>query len=211
MKGICYIVSAGDVSPDLLPDKKEGDLVIAADAGYKILAEAGITPDLFVGDGDSLGYIPGLKERTVLPCEKDDTDTHAAIKLGFERGYGRFVIYGALGGERFSHSLANLQCLSYIAKRGGTGVIADRRCTVRLLSAGEEFRFSGKEGYFSLFSWEGDATVSVTGAKYEAERLTIPFAATLGVSNEPRGECSVTVHDGTVLFVREPGDKVFFD
>ncbi|MBQ9544479.1 MAG: thiamine diphosphokinase, partial [Clostridia bacterium] len=73
--GICYIVSAGDASPDCLPEKKEGDLLVAADAGYKALRDAGIEPDLFVGDGDSLGYIPGLENVTVLPAEKDDTDT----------------------------------------------------------------------------------------------------------------------------------------
>ncbi len=211
MKKVCYIVSAGDASPDFLPVKKEGDLLIAADAGYEILRAADIEPDLFIGDGDSLGYIPEFKDRTVLPCEKDDTDTHAAIKLGFERGFERFVIYGALGGERFSHSLANLQCLSYIAKRGGKGAIADRRCTVRLIPGGAEHRFHGTDGYFSLFPFGDDAVVSVKGAKYETDKTAIPFASILGVSNEPRGECSVAVHEGTVLFVREPGDKVFFD
>lgn len=210
-KGACYIVCAGDVPSPLSINKEEGDLIIAADAGYKALSDAGIEPDVFVGDGDSLGFIPELKDKTVLPCVKDDTDAHAAIKIGFERGFTRFVIFGALGGKRFSHSLANLRCLSYIAKRGGEGVIADERCTVRLISAGGTHRFSGKNGYFSLFPEGGGAVVSVSGAKYEAERLALPFASTLGASNEPRGECTVAVHEGTVLFVREPGGNVFFD
>ena len=210
-KGACIIVSAGDVPPRLSINKEEGDFIIAADAGYKTLADAGIEPDLFVGDGDSLGFIPETKDRKVLPCVKDDTDTHAAIKLGFDRGYTRFVIYGALGGMRPSHSLANIRCLSYIAESGGEGVIADERCTVRLIEPGKTYRFEGTEGYFSLFPSGEDAVVSVLGAKYEAERMRLPFASTLGVSNEPRGKCSVTVHSGTVLFVREPGDKDFFD
>ena len=44
MNGVCFIVSAGDVSTGFLPDKKEGDLLIAADAGYKMLADAMIEP-----------------------------------------------------------------------------------------------------------------------------------------------------------------------
>ena len=103
----------------MLPEKRELDLWIAADAGYKALREAGIEPDVFVGDGDSLGYIPDISDRTVLRCEKDDTDTEAAIRLGFERGFTRFVLLGALGGKRFSHSLANIRCLSY--RPAGTG------------------------------------------------------------------------------------------
>jgi thiamine pyrophosphokinase len=210
-EGICFVVSAGDLSPDFLPDKKEGDLLVAADAGYKVLSGAMIEPDLFVGDGDSLGFIPELKDKTVLPCVKDDTDTHAAIKIGFERGFTRFVIYGALGGARFSHSIANLRCLSFIAKRGGEGIIADERCTVRLIAEGKTFRFCGTDGYFSLFPLGEDAEVTVSGAKYEVVRAQVPFASTLGASNEPRGECSVTVHKGEVLFVREPGERDFFD
>ena len=208
---ICYIVSAGDLPEEPDIPKSGGDLLIAADAGFAALGKRGILPDVFIGDGDSLGYIPDLADKTVLPCEKDDTDTHAAVKLGFDRGYRRFVIFGALGGKRFSHSVANLRCLSYIAERGGEGVIADGRCTVRLIPSGRTYRFSGKEGYFSLFPERGGAVVSVSGAKYEAERAEIPFASTLGASNEPRGECSVTVHEGAVLFVREPADPVFFD
>ena len=202
--GICYIVSAGDSSPDFLPEKKDGDLLIAADAGYGVLREAGIEPDVFVGDGDSFGSIPEMNDKVVLPCVKDVTDTHAAIDLGFDRGYKRFVIYGALGGKRFSHSVANLRCLSYIAERGGEGEIADENCTVRLILPGKTYRFSGNSGYFSLFPLEeGNAVVSVSGAKYEVENAAIPFSSTLGASNEPRGECAITVHEGKVLFVRD--------
>ncbi len=201
--GICHIVSAGDFSIALLPPRESLSLLIAADAGYRVLRKAGVEPDVFVGDGDSLGFIPDHADKVILPCKKDDTDTHAAIKLGFERGYRRFAIYGALGGKRFSHSLANLQCLSFISDLGGEGVIVDENCTVRLISEGETYRFEGTDGYFSLFSWEGEAIVSVTGAKYETERAAIPAAATLGVSNEPRGECTVTVHSGRVLLVRD--------
>ena len=210
-KGACIIVCAGDVPSRLSIKKEEEDFIIAADAGYKALAEAGIEPDVFVGDGDSLGFIPELKDKTVLPCVKDDTDAHAAIKIGFERGYTRFVIYGALGGKRFSHSIANLRCLSFIAERGGEGIIADERCTVRLIEAGKTYCFCGTEGYFSLFPVGEDAEVTISGAKYEVKRASVPFASTLGASNEPRGECSVTVHKGAVLFVREPGDRDFFD
>ncbi len=209
--GICFIVSAGEASPRFLPRRREGDLLIAADAGYNILREAGIEPDAFVGDADSLGFVPGIPDKTALPCEKDDTDTEAAIKLGFERGYSRFVIFGALGGKRFSHSLANLHCLAYVSERGGEGVIADERCTVRYLTAGTEHGFCASDGYFSLLPACPGAVVTIRGAKYPLSKERIPFSSTLGVSNEPRGDCSVTVHEGAVFFVREPGETDFFD
>ena len=200
--GICKIVSAGDTS--VLPTRSDGDLIVACDAGYSVLQSAGITPDAFVGDGDSLGYIPEIAEKTVLPVVKDDTDTYAAIKYGFERGFERFEIYGALGGKRFSHSLANVQSLYYIAERGGTGVVIDRNCEIRLLREGDEFCREQSGGYFSLFAVRGSAVVSVDGAKYNGDKIYLSGSTTLGVSNEPTGKIKISVQSGQVLAVFEP-------
>ena len=109
---ICHVVGAGDFAPHLLKTGKD-DLIIAADAGYDHLRRAKITPHLYIGDGDSLGFTPEGIETVLLPTVKDDTDIHAAVKVGLSRGFRTFYIYGALGGKRFSHSLANLQVLSF--------------------------------------------------------------------------------------------------
>lgn len=53
-----------------------------------------------LGDFDSLGKAPKHPNVLQLPVEKDDTDTMFALKLGLEKGYRRFYIYGGLGGKR---------------------------------------------------------------------------------------------------------------
>ena len=67
-----YVVGASDDFTSRGLDKKQGDLLIAADGGYsKIEDKASI--DLIVGDFDSLGYVPDgnvLK----LKKEKDEND-----------------------------------------------------------------------------------------------------------------------------------------
>ena len=198
MSGVCHIVSAGDVT--ILPEKAEGDLVIACDGGYKSLPFA---PDVFVGDGDSLGYIPDFPDTLVLPSVKDDTDTAAAVKLGFERGFREFRLYGALGGARVSHSIANIELLSYINERGGEGVLVDRGRTVRLITPGSGEISLDKGGYFSLFAHAGDAEVSVTRAKYEGDDILLTPSFPLGVSNEPDAGCAVRVLRGKVILVVE--------
>ncbi len=198
----CHVVGAGDFAPHLLKIEK-GDLVIAADAGFDHLKRAGISADLYIGDGDSLGFVPEEVDTVVLPTVKDDTDIHAAVKAGLKRGFTHFLIYGALGGKRFSHSLANLQVLFFLKKEGATGSLVDENYSVFLLSEGS-YTFDFEKGYFSLFDFEGKATVSVKGAKYPLEKATLPNHTTLGISNEGEKSTSITVHEGTIFLVREP-------
>lgn len=202
MSNVCHVVGAGDFSPRLIRPR-EGDLVIAADAGYAHLKAAGITPDLYIGDGDSLGFVPNEIQTVVLPAVKDDTDIHAAVKEGLARGFSRFRIYGALGGKRFSHSLANLQILQFLSENGAEGELADEHYTVSLLGKGcHRFSFAG--GYFSLFDLRGDGLVSVKGAKYPLEKAPLPPHLTLGVSNEGTENTEIEVHRGLFYLVREP-------
>lgn len=57
---ICYVVGAMSLSPSLRPYPAPGDYVIAADRGYDSLMAYGATPDLVVGDFDSLGRTPPI-------------------------------------------------------------------------------------------------------------------------------------------------------
>ncbi|RBP98705.1 hypothetical protein CRD59_07695, partial [Bifidobacterium xylocopae] len=81
-------------------------------------------PDLIVGDFDSSSSPPpqGGSRIIRLPAEKDDTDMQAALKLGWEHGYRRVVIYGGLGG-RIDHSIANVAAIRILAKHGGLGLL----------------------------------------------------------------------------------------
>lgn len=202
MTNTCHVVGAGDFDPSLL-QYEEGDLIIAADAGLIHLQTMGLRAHLFIGDGDSLGFFPEGIESVLLPEEKDDTDIHAAVREGLKRAYRRFAIHGALGGKRFSHSLANLQVLSFLSENGAEGVLFHPDYSVRLLGVGShELSMAG--GYFSLFDLKGDARVSVTGAKYPLTNALLPPHLTLGVSNEGTKHTRITVESGQILLVREP-------
>lgn len=199
--GTCHIVGAGDFDPSLL-HREERDLLIAADAGYALLSQYRILPDLYLGDGDSLGFVPNDVPAVVLPKVKDDTDTVAAAKEGLARSYRRFAIYGALGGSRFSHSLANLQVLSFLADHGAEGVIYDKACSIRLLLTGKH-TFSFEGGFFSLFCEGDSAELSVLGARYPLQHAVMTSRFPLGVSNEGVGKTCIQIHRGRVFLVRE--------
>ena len=68
--------------------------------------------------GVRAAFFKGYWNPRRLPVEKDDTDTLAAIRAGLEQGCGLFSIYGGTGGKRLDHTLANLQSLLFLRRRG---------------------------------------------------------------------------------------------
>lgn len=209
----CVIVSAGDLAlTDIGIQIGEGDMCIAADGGYLYCKMLGIEPDLVIGDMDSLdesvrGEIERLKEESpekvrMLSPEKDDTDTLAAIKEGLAAGCSRFCLYGALGG-RVEHTIANIQCLSYLRNRGAKGYIMDANVMMTVIKD-ETVKFQeAMEGYLSLFSLGEKAEgVTITGMKYLLEDAVVSNDFPIGISNEFIGEQGqVTVRSGMLLVI----------
>lgn len=116
----CYIVGAGDFTPrGFAPGP--GDLVVAADGGYRALYSLGYTPDLLLGDFDSLGNLPLPADLPVLrfPVRKDDTDAGLALRHGLDLGFRDFALYGCAGG-RVDHLLANFQSMARVSRLGAT-------------------------------------------------------------------------------------------
>lgn len=201
MKKYCCIFAAGDLSnPVRLPDDC---YVIAADAGYLHARANNLVPDLLVGDFDSLEEIPKLKNVMKYPSEKDYTDTELAIKIGIDKGFSDFIVFGAIGGKRLEHTIANLQLAVGIAKSGKNIVLTDGTTVITALHNGT-MRFSDKEeGYVSVFSFDGNAAgVSVKNLKYELDNAALPCTGTLGVSNEFISKPSeISVKNGTLIII----------
>lgn len=206
MSGLCLIVAAGELRPgELRPP--EGAFVIAADAGFARLKEAGIAPDLAVGDFDSLGAPPeGFDGIVRHPPEKDDTDTVLAVREALKRGFGTIVILGGLGG-RFDHSIANLQTLHFIAENGAAGYLMGDGWICSAIKNGGIRLPEGGKGTVSVFSLTTSSEgVCLKGLKYPLEDYTLSAAFPLGVSNERAGGTArISVRQG-VLAVMWQGD-----
>ena len=120
----CFIFAAGSFF-GLRERPAPGDLVVAADAGYGICLEEDIVPDLLLGDFDSMEPPGDFANIRRLPVEKVDTDTLAAFRALLELVRTDFHIYGGTGGKRLDHTLANLQSLLFLRRRGARGFLFD--------------------------------------------------------------------------------------
>lgn len=209
--GRCIIIAAGDLTVGSV-NVNEDDLIIAVDGGLGYCSVLELEPDIILGDFDSVSdkereAIELLKqqipERIVqLPCEKDDTDTLAAIRIGLANGYDRFLIYGGTGG-RLEHTMANIQSLLYLKNQGATGYLMDGSGMICVLK-NEEVRLKDNlEGYMSLFALGSKAQgVTIQGMKYQLDSVTLTNDFPVGVSNEFIGkEALVKVEEGELLMI----------
>ncbi|MFA6731015.1 MAG: thiamine diphosphokinase [Eubacteriales bacterium] len=195
---ICYIV--GPLEHGFKINKQKGDYIIAADAGY--LRLGGISPDLVIGDFDSLGFIPENVKIELHPTEKDDTDTLLAVKAGLSRGANRFVLLGCAGG-RLDHTIANLQTLIFIAENGAEGFLFGEVEVVTAVKNGSVSFAEGLSGNVSVFSAGSVSSgVYISGLKYTLENMSLTNSFPLGASNAFTGEKAVIkVTDGILLVV----------
>jgi len=203
---ICYIVGSAAIENAAFAPKA-GDFMIAADGGYANLQKAGLQPDLLVGDFDSLSDIPAGVRIIRLPIEKNDTDTLYAVRLGLEKGYKKFYIYGGIGG-RLDHTIANIQTLAFIAEQGGTGYLVGGGMTITVIKDGRLAFDARQKGVISIFCLGDKAEgVTLTGLKYPLTDYTMTKSNPIGVSNEFIGtESAVEVRNGmlAILWNGEP-------
>ncbi len=178
-------------------------LVIAADGGLVHTQRLGLTPDIILGDFDSLGYTPAGSQ--VFPVEKDDTDAMLAIKKGLALGCEDFLIYGGLDGERLDHTVANYQALQYLTDHGARGTLAGLKFLAAVIQNGE-IRFPAHyQGTISVFCLGPDARgVELEGLYYPMKDGMLTPGFPLGVSNHFTGaESRISVKDGSLLILWE--------
>ena len=204
MKRICYIVGAsGEGFKPFTPDKN--DLVIACDGGYNTLTENGYTPDILIGDLDSLPDTEISCNVIRHPVMKDDTDMMLCIKYGLDKGYRHFIIFGGIGGKRFSHSYANIQALAFLTEEDCFGKLIFDGGEMFMVKNGTAEFDKDTKGDISVFSYTDTCTgVSEKGLKYGLDDATIDSFFPVGVSNSFTGQpASVSVKNGTLLIIVE--------
>ena len=198
--GTCYIVGAGEFY-DRSFTPGAGDLVIAADGGFGTLSDRGTAMDLVVGDFDSMDQPWDFPNIRRSPVEKDDTDTMLAVKTALEEGCGEIHIYGGTGGKRLDHTLANLQTLLYLRRRGARGWLHDDDFLWTVIE-NESLTIprSVEWGLFSAFCL-GDRAEGIdeTGFQYPLQNAVLTPDFPLGVSNHiVAPEAAVTVRCGAL-------------
>ena len=201
--------------------KNKDIYVVVADGGLKFLLKNGMLPDFFVGDLDSVELEDTPTEKTqldktksertmkdipkeIVPVEKDDTDMALAVAKAYEKGYRNILLYGGCGGARISHTLANIQMMSFYAKKGCSLQMLGDGVRLEILHNASKTLSAAMKGSISVICLSDIAEgVTIQGLKYEYTGA-LTSDRTLGVSNSFVGkDAMVSVENGTLLLVYE--------
>lgn len=181
---------------------KSDDYVICIDGGYDIAKRNHISPDLLMGDFDSIiSTLPDDVPIMRFPPEKDYTDLELALKKAVELKAENVTIIGGIGG-RLDHTIANIQLLSSYNDCFKSLVMLDGRN--KCFIASRHMVIPAEENsYISLFSLsEKCEGVSASGVKYPLKNHTLTRDFPLGVSNEFKEKSAIlSVEDGTLLVI----------
>ena len=196
----CFIYSAGTFY-GLRVQPQPGDYQIAADAGLLLCQKIGLEPDLVIGDFDSMPQ-PQDGPTVRVPVEKDDTDTMLAIREGLAYGCTEFHLYGATGGRRLDHTLANLQSLAFLRRHGARGFLYDDNFVYTVLE-NEALTVPQTVPWalLSIFNLESRAEgLTLRGVQYGLTDAVLDSAFPVGVSNHILApEAQISVRRGLLL------------
>jgi thiamine pyrophosphokinase len=204
------IILANGELPDL--DKarsliQPGDYIICADGGTRHALALDSTPDLIIGDMDSVekGQLQKLREAHVslelFPHDKNETDLELALQRALKMSPEQILIIAALGG-RLDQTLANITLLTDVRLSPFDVRLDDG--VEEIFFCRDQVQVHGKRGdIISLIPWGGAVSeVQTTKLKWVLDKETLYPDKTRGISNELLGEvASVSIGTGLLLVV----------
>jgi thiamine pyrophosphokinase len=185
------------------------DILIAADGGAIHCHALGLTPDVIIGDFDSLepGQLESLKARGAEiirhPARKDFTDLELALEHAKNIGVTQILVMAALG-NRWDQTLANLLLPAAQSFSGVDIRLVDGSQEILLVKTGQKVVIHGRAGdILSLIPLYGDAIgITTQGLEYPLKNGTLLFGSTRGISNVLVGDTAeITLQEGLLIGV----------
>ena len=199
------IFANGDL-PD--PDKahallRESDFIIAADGGTRHALALGLTPNIIIGDLDSLNVerLTFNAEIIQSPADKNETDLELAIQHALTLNPEQIIIAAALGG-RLDQTLANIALVSNV-QRSTSNVRLDDGIE-EVFFCHEQTQIKGASGdIVSLIPWQGEVTgIVTTGLKWPLQNEILYPQKTRGISNEMMNDtATIQIKSGLLLII----------
>lgn len=199
------IITGGSIQnyPAIKQYVQPNDYIICADSGYDHAVKMEITPNLLVGDMDSIHADLPTENIRIFPAKKDDTDTEIAISAALEQGCDDILILGGIG-SRMDHTLANILFLKQLHDQKISAKIVNENNEIRLMGSQENITLQGHPGdLLSLIPITDCIGITNKGFEYPLIQEDLPLGTTRGVSNVFLSDTgSISLQNGLLLVMR---------
>lgn len=179
------------------------DYIIAADSGYDYCIKVNISPNVLIGDFDSIkSNIPENTEIIKLPYKKDLTDFDVCLDYCLENGIKNVFVFGAWGG-RPGHSFAAV--FSGLSSFNKGLCVVFKNENNEMFFVNDYMEIPKSKNYISVFALgETSPIVTLEGFEYPLENYLLEPCKPLGVSNRVSHEKGVIkIKGGIVLVIKE--------
>ncbi|WP_339286798.1 thiamine diphosphokinase [Paenibacillus sp. FSL E2-0201] len=203
------IFAGGELSPDYFDLLDEDDFIIGADQGALFLISHGYTPDIAVGDFDSvspeaLQDIENLSKKTIT-CDavnKDLTDSEMALDIAIDQQPDSILLLGVTG-TRIDHSLASIQMMTRALQRQINCYVMDTHNYITLTGSQAVINDLGYT-YVSLLPLTPEVSgITLEGFQYPLTDATLKLGQSLGVSNKLISSSgTVSIRSGLLLIIQ---------
>ena len=178
----------GEIAKDTALEITPNDYLIAVDGGLRHFDRLNLSPNLLIGDLDSVNSSDLQKAEAAgveilrFPVEKDESDLELAALEALKRDFSEILITGTSGG-RIDHILACLAILAMPDLQKANAKIADGKSTVYYIK--DDFSLDTEVGdLISLQAWgEGVHGLNTKGLKWELNNASLHPWGALGLSN----------------------------
>ena len=200
------ILAAGKlkITPQILRLAKTAQLIIAADSGLRHAEPLKITPQVIIGDFDSvtnrsLSRYPKIKKLS-FPKKKDKLDLELALDYALKQAT-EVKVLGATGG-RLDQTLAAIFIAAKISRTTKISLHSGFE-DVFFLNNQESLELNIDKGRtFSLLSLGPSSSLSLSGCEYELENYQLEYGIGKGISNVARkSPLRIDLHSGQIAVI----------
>ncbi len=160
--------------------------IIACDGGLKHIHKLNITPNILIGDFDSVDKELLCKydfvEKIQYPTNKNFTDTELGLLHAKEKGYKDVFVFGATGG-RLDHTLGNIFLLKKAYNLGLNVRLVDELQEIQYLNFGQHTLYGCENKTISIIPIENIEFNKSSGLLYPLDNLKFSVGDTRPISN----------------------------
>lgn len=183
---------------------RKTDFLIAADGGANLIEKLKLTPNIVIGDMDSIKPELLKKYKSInYPRKKDRTDFELAVDYCFKNKFQEIIIFGILG-DRIDHMMANIFLIAKIQTQNSKIKIKIIEGKKEIFVLNKEIAIIGKVGdEVSIIPVSKKLEGIVTnGLEYQLNNEVLLFGSTRGISNVmTKASVKISAVNGTALII----------